>query len=32
MDELILPFQTYAGKVQIEPTDEIMTPYRMLGR
>ena len=27
MDELILPFQTYAGKVQIEPTDETMTPF-----
>ena len=27
MDELTLPFQTYAGKVQIEPTDETMTPF-----
>ena len=27
MDELILPFQTYAGKVQIEATDEAMTPF-----
>ena len=27
MDELILPFQTYAGKVQIETTDEAMTPF-----
>lgn len=27
MDELILPFQTYAGKVQIEPTNETMTPF-----
>ncbi len=27
MDELILPFETYAGKVQIEPTDDAMTPF-----
>lgn len=27
MDELILPFQTYAGKVTVEATDEAMTPF-----
>ncbi|MBI9018084.1 MAG: transposase [Phycisphaerae bacterium] len=27
MDELILPFQTYAGKVTVEASDDAMTPF-----